>query len=185
MQKYISRAALVCASLLLASISFAQVANPAGPSTGSPITPIIVSSATAPALGSACPTYNLEWFNYQTGEREVCLNGVVSVPAAHLFSTSTNCSSSASPAVCSAAPVGSVVIAASATSVVVNTSAVTANSQILITFDSSLGTKLGVTCNTTYAAPYVTARSAATSFTISVGTAPTTNPACYSFEVIN
>lgn len=109
-------------------------------------------------------------------------NGAVTTP---LYDTTTNCSSSASPAVCAAAPAGSVAIAAGATTVVVDTTAVTANSQILLTFDSSLGTKLGVTCNTTYAAPWVSARTAGTSFTISVGTAPTTNPACVSYEVIN
>lgn len=101
------------------------------------------------------------------------------------YSTLTNCSSSASPAVCGAAASGSVVIAASATSVVVDTTAVTANSQIQLTFDSSLGTKLGVTCNTTYAAPQITARTAATSFTVSTGSAPITNPACYSYTIVN
>lgn len=96
-----------------------------------------------------------------------------------------NCSSAASPAVCAAAAAGSVVVAAAATTVVVNTTAVTANSQILVTFDSSLGTKLGVTCNTTIPALYgVTARTAATSFTIT-STAPITNPACLGYLVIN
>ena len=101
------------------------------------------------------------------------------------LNTATNCSSSASPAVCSSAASGSVVVAASATTVVVDTTAVTANSQIQLTFDASLGTKLGVTCNTTYAAPWVSARTAATSFTITVVAAPTTNPACYSYTIIN
>jgi hypothetical protein len=80
---------------------------------------------------------------------------------------------------------GSVVVAASATSVVVNTTAVTANSQILVTFDASLGTKLGVTCNATVPALYgVSARTAGTSFTVSAS-ASTTNPACFSYLVIN
>ncbi len=104
---------------------------------------------------------------------------------ASLYSSVANCSSSAAPAACSAAPDGSVVVAAAATTVTVNTTAVTANSQILLQFDSSLGTKLGVTCNTTYAVPYVTARTAATSFVITVGIAPITNPACYSYSIIN
>lgn len=107
---------------------------------------------------------------------------VLTVP---LLATTTNCSSAASPAVCAAAPSGSVVIAAAATSVVVNTTAVTANSQILIQHDSSLGTRLTVTCNTTLAPPQVTARTAATSFTISTAVAPTTNPACYSYTIVN
>jgi lysophospholipase L1-like esterase len=100
-----------------------------------------------------------------------------------------NCSSSASPAVCGANTSGSVVIATSATSVVVNTTAVTANSQILVVPDESLGTKLGVTCNTTatvaLASYGVTARTSGTSFTISTTGTVATNPACYSFTIVN
>jgi hypothetical protein len=106
-----------------------------------------------------------------------------------LYSTATNCSSSASPAVCGSAGAGSVVIAAGATSVVVDTSAVTANSQILLTEDSSLGTRLGVTCNTqsllTLGVPKVTARSAGSSFTASIEVGPTTNPLCISYAIFN
>jgi hypothetical protein len=101
------------------------------------------------------------------------------------YATTGNCSSSASPAACGSASSGSVVVAAGATTVVVDTTAVTANSQILLTFDSSLGSKLGVTCNTTPVSPSVSARSAGTSFTISLGSAPATNPACYSYTILN
>lgn len=102
------------------------------------------------------------------------------------YETATNCSSSASPAVCAASPAGSVVVAAAATTVVVNTTAITANSQIVLTEDSSLGTKLSVTCNTTTGRTYtVSARTAATSFTITSSAAPTTNPACLSYLVVN
>ena len=103
-----------------------------------------------------------------------------------LIPTTTNCSSSAAPAVCAAAPAGSVVVAAAATTVTVNTTAVTASSQILLTEDSSLGTKLSVTCNTTTGRTYtVTTRTAATSFVITSSAAPTTNPACLSYTVLN
>ena len=102
------------------------------------------------------------------------------------FNTAANCSSSAAPAVCAAAPAGSVVIAAAATTVTVNTSAVTANSQIFLTEDVSLGTKLTVTCNTTAGRTYaVTARTAATSFVITTDAAPTTNPACLGYAIVN
>lgn len=101
------------------------------------------------------------------------------------INTITNCSSSASPAVCAAAPSGSVVVAAAATTVVVNTTAVTANSQILLTSDSSLGTKLGVTCNATPTQAWISARTAGTSFTVTVASAPTTNPQCLSYTIIN
>jgi hypothetical protein len=102
-----------------------------------------------------------------------------------LIQTATNCSSSAAPAVCAAAASGSVVVAAAATTVTVNTTAVTASSQIQLTFDSSLGTKLSVTCNTTPVQPTVSARTSGTSFTITVPSAPTTNPACFSYSIIN
>lgn len=102
-----------------------------------------------------------------------------------IHSSAPACYSAASPAVCAASAAGAVTVAAGATTKVVNTTAVTANSQILVTFDSSLGSKLGVTCNTTYAAPYVTARTPGTSFTISVGSAPAANPACYSYSILN
>jgi hypothetical protein len=101
------------------------------------------------------------------------------------YSTGTVCASAASPAVCSGSAAGSVVIAASATSVVVDTTRVTANSQILIQDDSSLSTRLAVTCNTALAPPQVTARTAGTSFTISTAVAPTANPACYSYTITN
>ncbi len=110
--------------------------------------------------------------------------------ATHLLTTFkqasvTNCSSSASPAVCGSAYAGSVVVAAGATTVVVNTSAVTTNSQIILTSDSSLGTKLSVTCNATEPALYgVTARSNGVSFTIT-STSPITNPACFSYFIMN
>lgn len=100
--------------------------------------------------------------------------------------TTTNCSSAASPAVCASAASGSANIAISASTVVVNTTAVTANSQILITEDASLGTKLGsITCNTTPAALLVTARTAGTSFTVGVTGTVITNPMCFSYTIIN
>ena len=101
------------------------------------------------------------------------------------YGTLTNCSSSKSPAVCGSASAGSVVVAAGATTVTVNTTKVTANSQILLTFDSSLGSKLSVTCNTTVAQPTVSARTVGTSFTIKLPSAPAINPACFSYQVIN
>lgn len=102
-----------------------------------------------------------------------------------LYQSTTNCSSSAGPAVCAAAAAGSVVIPAAGTDVTVNTTAVTANSQIFAIFDQSLGTKLGVTCNSTTANPHIGARVAGTSFTIHANVSPVTNPACFSYFIIN
>jgi hypothetical protein len=101
------------------------------------------------------------------------------------YKTASNCSSSASPGVCGSAAAGSVVVAAGATTVVVHTTAVTANSQIQLTFDSSLGAKLSVTCNTTPVQGTVSARTAGTSFTIMLPSAPTTKPACFSYSIVN
>lgn len=106
-----------------------------------------------------------------------------------VYDTASNCSSSASPAVCGSAAAGSIVIAAAATTVTVNTSAVTANSQILLLADDTLGTKLSVTCNSTLATLIgglaVTARTGGTSFQITSGATPAVNPLCISYIIIN
>lgn len=109
-------------------------------------------------------------------------NTLTKVPA---LGTNSNCTSSAAPAVCGSAAAGSVVVAAAGTVVQVNTTAVTANSQIFVMYDSSLGTKLSVTCNVTEPALYgVTARTGGSSFTIT-STSPTANPACFSYFIVN
>lgn len=119
----------------------------------------------------------------------VTLSGTTGAITGNLYATGTNCSSSASPAVCAAAAAGSVAIpAGTASTLQVNTSRVTANSQVLLTIDEGLGTKLGVTCNTTVATltqPVVTARTAGTSFTIQEPATTTTNPVCVSYLVFN
>lgn len=101
------------------------------------------------------------------------------------YGTLSNCSSSSSPAACGSAAAGSVMIAPGSSSVVVDTTAVTANSQITLTFDSSLGSKLGAACNIRPQQPYVTARTAGRSFTISVPNNFTTNPGCISYSITN
>ena len=102
---------------------------------------------------------------------------------------SGNCADSAGDAACGSASAGSIVIDAADTATVVSTSAVTANSQIFLTNDSSLGTRLSVTCNTqsslTLGTPRVTARSAGVSFTITIEVGPTTNPMCVSYFIMN
>jgi hypothetical protein len=100
--------------------------------------------------------------------------------------TATNCADGVNnPAVCGSASAGAVIIAAAATTVTVNTTAVTANSEIFLMYDSSLGTRLSVTCNTVEPGLYgVTARTPGTSFTITA-TAPITNPVCLTFLVVN
>ena len=110
----------------------------------------------------------------------------VSSLTASSLNTTSNCSSSSSPASCGSAPAGSVVLAAGGSTLTVNTTAVTANSQILVTEDSSLGSRLGVTCNTTTGRVYsVTARTAGTSFTITSDKQVNSNGACLSYWIIN
>lgn len=102
------------------------------------------------------------------------------------FGTVSNCSSSASPAVCGFAPAGSVAMPTGGSTLVVNTSAVTANSQIFISEDSSLGTRLGITCNTGTGRNYViNARISGTSFTIKSSANPSGNKACLSYFIVN
>jgi len=100
--------------------------------------------------------------------------------------TSETCNSTASPAVCGSAAAGSVAMATGGSTLIVNTTAVTANSQIMITEDSSLGTRLGITCNTTTGRTYsISARTAGTSFTIKSSANPNSNKACLSYWIVN
>lgn len=115
-------------------------------------------------------------------------NGLGTIKPA-LYATTTNCSSGASPAVCGSSSAGSVALPTGTNPTLqVNTTAVSANSQIILTVDESLGTKLGVTCNTTLSTllnPVVTARTASTNFTFTIGAIIASNPACVSYEIKN
>jgi len=138
------------------------------------------------AIGGTAATNNPFLIRDAVGNNLVYVLMGTSQLTAGSFATISNCSSSASPAVCGSAPSGSVVIAAAATTVTVNTSAVTANSLIFLQEDDSLGSKLSVTCNTSsLGATKISARVAGTSFTITTAVAPTTNPACLNYWFIN
>lgn len=96
------------------------------------------------------------------------------------------CISAAAAPACGSAQYGLVAIAASAQTVVVQTAGVTANSVIQVQYDYSLGTALGVTCNTTGQPMEISARVAGSSFTIKAITGTfSTNPGCMSFRIIN
>lgn len=106
------------------------------------------------------------------------------------YQTNTNCSSSASPAVCGSAAAGSVAVPTGTNATLqINTTAVTANSQIFMQSDDTLGTRLGVTCNTTLASlivePVISTRVAATSFTVTISGTTTVNPVCLSYFIVN
>lgn len=113
------------------------------------------------------------------------------------FTTVGNCAgvgTAASPSVasCASANAGMFSCATNATGATcqVNTTAVTANSEIFVQEEDAayVGTRLGVTCNTsTTVVPtsrLVASAVAGTSFTINLGTV-TTNPACFSYHIIN
>jgi hypothetical protein len=111
------------------------------------------------------------------------------------YNTGTACAANGSAAnpsavACSAASAGlfSCATNASTGTCVISTTAVNANSIIQVQPDSSLGTALSVTCNTTadsgLTVPRISARTASTSFTIQLGTF-TTNPECFSYVIIN
>ncbi len=109
----------------------------------------------------------------------------ISFPTA---STATNCHSTSSPATCGSAAAGSVAMSTGTDTLVVDTTAVTNESQILITEDSSLSSRLGITCNTgTNRAYTISARSTTTpiSFTIKSTNNPVTYKACLSYWIIN
>ncbi len=117
------------------------------------------------------------------------LTGLTGLTSA-LYATTTNCASSATPAVCSSSAAGAVAFpggAGAGGTLVVNTTAVTANSRIVLTQDSSLGAALGLganVCKGGAASFAVTARAAGASFTISA-TTPDAAPLCLSYSIIN
>jgi len=107
------------------------------------------------------------------------------------YNTLLNCASGASPAVCSSAAAGDVAMPTGATPTLqVNTTAVTANSQIFLQVveSSTVGTRLGVTCNSTLSSlvqPVETTRTAGSSFTIQMNTTLAANPACIHYLIVN
>ena len=127
--------------------------------------------------------------NYTLGS-----SGTVTAIGSSTFSTyrtTTNCASALSPALCGSAAAGSAAIPVGTVSesLQVNTTAVTSNSQIILTPDSTLGTKLGITCDSTLAelasGLAVTNKSGGVGFTVTHSGSITTNPLCFSYSIIN
>src|ERR1700677_1326494 len=164
-----------------------------------------IATGTAP-LGvtstTAVPNLNVSQLLGQTWAAPGTIGGTTPGPGSFTtgqFSTSvsgktvltaSNCTSGASPAACASAASGSVAVPAGTNATLqVNTTAVTANSVILLQSDETLGTKLTVTCNTTLASvivePVVTTRTGGSSFTITISGATTTNPVCLNYLIVN
>lgn len=106
---------------------------------------------------------------------------------AQLFATEAVGSSSSSPAALSSAIAGHFVLATGGTTASASTTAITANSTVLV--QRELETPIaGTTCNATLSASStVTAIDKVTSngFILNVEAAPLTNPFCFSFLVFN
>lgn len=110
--------------------------------------------------------------------------GFGSTAQASKFLTNANCSSTGGT--CAAASAGNVGITNPATTVTVATTAVGANSQIFVFEDSTLGTKLGATCNATLGRSYmITTRTPGASFIITASATPAANTACLSYLIVN
>ncbi len=163
---------------------------------------VLPNAATVGDLPIATTTNTMTMLAAVAVNRVLCSAGVATAPTwctsptltsvtttgavtAALLASATNCADSAGDAACVAAPAGGVVVDAGDTATVVSTTAVTANSQIFIVPDMGLGTRLSVTCNATTPTDLrVTARTAGTSFTITVS-APVTNPLCVNYLIVN
>jgi hypothetical protein len=107
-------------------------------------------------------------------------NGVVTPT----YNTTTSCASFA--AQCGSAAAGSIGIPDNQATAFVSTTAVTAQSQIFLQEDTTLGTALGVLCNASFGRTYhITGRQPGAGFTITASAAPTGAPACLSYHIIN
>lgn len=101
--------------------------------------------------------------------------------------STTNCvsGSAAGNTACGSASAGSIGIFPGQTSFTINTSAVTANSQILLTSDSSLSARLDEnSCSASPVPATISARNPGVGFTISLG-APIHDWACFNWLVVN
>lgn len=99
------------------------------------------------------------------------------------YNTATNCTSTASPAVCGAAAAGKVQVAAAATTLQINSTAITANTGCWFTY-----TVEGITSPANMSsllAPYISARAAGTSLTITLPVAPVTSPVNILYGCVN
>lgn len=116
--------------------------------------------------------------NYGAGTAGTCL--VASL------TTTSNCTSTASPSVCGSASSGVATIPSGATTLTVNTTQVNAASRIFYAYDViSSGCTTAAANIATLLIPYTSAKTAGTSFQMTVGTAPTTNSQCVDWWIVD
>jgi hypothetical protein len=153
-----------------------------------------ILSCSVPNFGPTVTSANYAGFGCEmSGNEDVAGPVVINSNGLHTtrlgfdtLSTHENCASVAPTASCGSAAAGSITIPAGQTKVTVQTSAVTGNSQIILTEDSSLGERLAVLCNTILGRTYaVRTRTIGKGFVIESSAPPETNPACLSFYIIN
>lgn len=106
--------------------------------------------------------------------------------ASGTYGTTQNCiTAMASPVTCSQAAAGAFAVATGSTTLTLETTAVTARSEIFVTENAALARQLGVTCNTNIIDSMISTIAAGTSFTVTLASAPSVNPACYGWFIIN
>lgn len=121
-------------------------------------------------------------FIFDTGIDVLLAAGKFTAPTIDFLNT---CTSVTSPATCGASSAGASAIPTATTTFVVNTTAVTGDSEIHVTPDASLGTKLGITCNVAPTFLWISARTPGTSFTVAVAAGPAVNKLCFSYTINN
>jgi hypothetical protein len=103
---------------------------------------------------------------------------------ANEFRFMQKCSSTASPAVCSASTAGTVQVAAAATTLTINTTAVLATSTFSFNYSTAASGCTTAPANlSSLIIPAVTAITSGTSFSITLPVAPLTNAACIQFTI--
>jgi hypothetical protein len=154
-------------------------------SSGTPlvlITPATTISGSVNANGTSFNTSGSTTSHFSGSKVNILTNGTITA-------TACTAATSAGAVACGANIIGSVGVPTGTNpTLVVNTTAVTAASQIFLTSDDS-ATVTSTTCNTTLATitvtPAVTARTAGTSFTITVPAVVATYPVCVNYWVVN
>lgn len=130
------------------------------------------------------PSYLMELQNSGVDVLLVDTTGKLGVNS---YADNQTCASGASPAVCGASTAGMATIANGTAVVVVNTTAVTANSEIQVTQDLSIGANVGRTCTATGLGLVVSARVPGTSFSVRTVTAGNVvaDYECFTFMIRN
>jgi len=142
-------------------------------------------------LGAISDNEALEFINSAATVDSNCSVGSICGIAGHpfvaaAFGTLANCVSSSQPALCKSAATGSFIIPVNSVSATVLTSAVTANSQIFITEDSSLEKRLGMPCDAKGGMSFrIAERKPGQSFSVTTSQPSAQRAICLSYGIFN